>query len=187
MRRLTVFNQQSIDGYFCSRDGDVSWTHATGGEDRAFREFSEANARSNNTLVFGRKTYEMMASFWPSPMAAQQFPVLAAQMNALAKIVFSRTLDRATWNNTTIASGDLVTEIRRLKSEPGKDLTILGSGSLVAQLVHAGLVDELGIMVIPIVLGAGRSMFGADVTTMTLTKTQAFHNGRVYLRYEPTA
>ena len=186
MRRLTVFNQQSLDGYFSSTGGDVSWTHPKG-EDPEFAEFSANNARSGGVLVFGRTTYEMMASFWTMPVAAKQFPVLAEQMTKLPKIVFSRTITKPTWNNTTVMKGDVVAELRKLKSEPGADMAILGSGSIVAPLVQAGLIDQLGIMVIPVVLGAGRTMFaGVEIRLdFTLASTRSFRNGRVFSSYEP--
>jgi dihydrofolate reductase len=188
MRKLSVFNQVSIDGYFTSRDGDVGWTHQDDG-DPEFEEFTEGNASGGGALIFGRKTYEMMVSFWPTPAAAKQFPVVARQMNALPKIVFSRTLKKVSWNNTALVKGEPAAEMRKMKSAPGEDMTILGSGTIVSQLAREGLIDEYRIVMIPIVLGDGRTMF-QDLQRpldLELVKTRAFRNGRVVLQYKPKA
>src|SRR5207249_2542951 len=100
-------------------------------EDEEFKEFIAGNA-AGGTLVFGRKTYEMMESFWPTPTAAKQFPEVAKQMNALPKIVFSKTLKKASWNNTRLVKGDLIAEIRKLKKEAGDDLATL----MFTRLLH---------------------------------------------------
>ena len=186
MRRLSVFNSVSVDGYYSSIDGDVSWSH-NGGDDPEFRAFIEGNAAGGGMLLFGRKTYEMMVRFWPTPLAAQQFPVVAKQMNELAKVVFSRTLAAASWQNTTVVS-ELLAGVERLKREGEGDLTILGSGSVVAQLAQAGLVDEFQVLVVPVVLGAGRTMFGGCARQdLRVTSRRAFRNGNVYSVYEPRA
>jgi dihydrofolate reductase len=184
MRRLIVFNNVSLDGYFADRNGDMSWAHQ---QDAEWRAFAAENAKGEGVLVFGRITYEMMAGFWPTPAASQTFPVLAERMNNLPKIVFSRTLERASWNNTKLVKGDLAAEIRRMKSEPGEGMAILGSGSIVSQLAQEGLIDEYQIAVHPVALGAGRTLF-AGVTgrlPLKLTKTRTFGNGNVLLCYEP--
>jgi dihydrofolate reductase len=110
-------------------------------------------------------------------------------MNALPKIVFSRSLDRATWNNTKLVKGDLASEVRKLKQEPGEAMVILGSGTIVSQLAQEGLIDEYQIVLNPVVLGAGRTMFegGRQKRGFTLTRTRAFGNGNVLLCYEPAS
>ena len=110
-------------------------------------------------------------------------------MNQTPKIVFSKTLDRAEWNNTTIVKGDLVTEVEKMKSEPGEPMAILGSGSIVSQLTRAGLIDEYQILVIPIVLGEGTTMFdgAGTMVDLRLTETRSFRNGKAFLVYEPRA
>ena len=185
MRRLSVFNSVSVDGYYRSVDGDLSWSH-NGADDPEFRAFIAGNARGGGALVFGRKTYELMASFWPTPAAAAQMPIVAKQMNELPKLVFSRTLTAAAWQNTTVVGGELVAEMQRLKREGEGDLTILGSGSLVAQLAQAGLVDEFQLLVVPMVLGGGHTMFeGCPKQPLVATTTRSFGNGNVYTVYEP--
>jgi dihydrofolate reductase len=186
MRKLIAFEQVSLDGYFVDGKGDMSWAHK---RDPEWNEFAGSNAGGDGALVFGRVTYEMMASFWPTPAAMQSMPAVAEGMNKLPKLVFSRTLNAVSWQNTTLVKGDLVTEMRRLKSQAGPGMAILGSGSIVSPLAQAGLIDELQIVVNPIVLGSGRTLFeGAkDKIGLKLKKSRAFSNGNMVLYYEPAA
>jgi dihydrofolate reductase len=185
MRRLTVFNQVSLDGYFTDANGDMSWAHK-GGDNAEWNAFVANNAEQGGALLFGRVTYEMMASFWPTPMAQQMNATVADRMNAMPKYVFSRTLASAAWSNTTLLNGPIAGEMRRLKSEPGPDMTILGSGSIVSQLSHAGLIDGYQVIVNPIVLGGGRTLFdGVDRLNLTLASSRVFGNGNVLLSYAP--
>ena len=109
-----------------------------GNEDPEYSAFVAENASGGGQLLFGRITYELMASYWPTPVADQHNPAVAKGMNSMAKVVFSRTLDQASWNNTRLVKGDLVSEVRKMKNEPGPGMAILGSGSIVAQLAPAG-------------------------------------------------
>jgi dihydrofolate reductase len=110
-------------------------------------------------------------------------------MNSMRKVVFSRTLDKAAWNNTKLVKDDMVGEVRRMKEEPGDNMVIMGSGSIVSQLTQEGLIDEYEVVVNPIVLGKGRTMFEdvKEKLNLKLTKTRAFGNGNVFLCYEPMA
>lgn len=186
MQRVIAFEQVSLDGFFVDARGDMSWAHK---QDPEWKEFAAGNASGGGTLLFGRVTYEMMARFWPTPAAMQSAPVVARAMNELPKVVFSRTLKNVSWENTTLVKGDLAAEVRKLKGQPGPGLAILGSGSLVSQLTQAGLIDELQIVVNPIVLGKGRTLFeGVEQKhALRLFKTRAFGNGNVVLYYEPMA
>jgi dihydrofolate reductase len=129
-----------------------------------------------------------MAGFWPTPFAAQNMPVVAERMNNLQKVVFSRTLDNATWNNTRLVKDNMIGEIQKLKRETGEDMTIMGSGSIISQLTQHGLINEYQFVIIPVVLGKGRTMFDGITgkLPLKLTKTQPFKNGNVVLSYEPT-
>jgi dihydrofolate reductase len=186
MRKLIVFNSVSLDGYFVDAKGDMSWAHK---QDPEWNEFTRENASGGGELVFGRKTYEMMASFWPTPQAMQMMPAVAEGMNRMPKVVFSRTLDKASWNNTRLVKDNIAVEMRKLKNEPGPGMAILGSGSIVAQLAQEGLIDEFQIVVNPVVLGKGRTMFEGikDKLTLKHTRTRTFGNGNVLLCYEPLA
>ena len=182
MRKLTVFNNVSLDGYFTDAHADMSWAHK---QDPEWMSFTSENASGDAELVFGRVTYEMMASFWPTPQAMQMMPIVAEAMNRMRKTVFSKTLDTATWQNTRLFKNDLIGNVRRMKTEPGPDLLLMGSGQLISQLTQAKLIDEYQIVVTNSILGAGRSMFEgvSGKPSLKLTKTRAFQNGNVVLWY----
>lgn len=182
MRQVIVFNNVSLDGYFVDRNGEMSWAH---GVDPEFDAFTQENAKGGGTLLFGRVTYELMASFWPTPMAAENFPVVAEGMNKHPKVVFSRTMEKASWSNTRLVKDDLIGEVRTLKREAGTDLVIMGSGTIVSQLAQAGLIDEYQIVLVPVVLGGGRTLFeGVEKKLdLKLKSSRVFPGGKVFLRY----
>jgi dihydrofolate reductase len=186
MRTLSVFNSVTLDGYFTAANGDMSWAHV-GSDDPEFSAFVANNAKGGGMLLFGRITYEMMASFWPTPMATERNPAVAGRMNSLPKLVFSRTLERASWSNTTVVKGDPAAEIRKLKNEPGPNMAVLGSGSIVAQLAQERLIDEYQVVVNPVVLGQGRTLFEGvkNMLGLKLTRSRVFNNGKTFLAYEP--
>src|SRR5258707_4189296 len=186
MPRLNMFNSISLDGYFTDANNDLSWAYAGSDEDADdFQKFVAGNASGASALVFGRVTYEMMASFWPTSAAAAQMPDVAAGMNRAAKYVFSRSLKKADWAKTTVLNGDPAQEIAKLKRAEGPGLTILGSGSIVKQLASAGLIDDYQLMVCPVILGSGRTLFGGipDRPRLRLANSRTFKNGKVFLHY----
>jgi dihydrofolate reductase len=180
MRKLRVFESISVDGYFCDAAGGMSWAHA-GREDAEFAAWVGGNASGGAELLFGRKTYQMMEAFWPTPSAAEQMPVVAKGMNAARKYVASTTI-RPSWNNTQLLKGDLTKAVRDLKRSEGPALTVLGSGSVAAQLGEAGLVDEYQFVVIPVALGSGRTVFTKG-RQLHLLDQRAFHCGNVVATY----
>jgi dihydrofolate reductase len=184
MRKLTVFNNVTLDGYFTDKHGDMNWAHK---DDPEWNAFTAENAKGGGVLLLGRVTYELMASFWPTPMAMEQMPDVAKGMNNLQKVVFSRTLDKASWNNTKLVKSDLVEEVRKMKTETGQDMVILGSGTIVSQLSEHRLIDEYQIVLVPIILGQGRTMFEGmkDRLMLKRTKARTFENGNVLVSYEP--
>jgi dihydrofolate reductase len=186
MRKLIVFNMVSVDGFFVDSEGDMRWAHKN---DAEWNAFTSGNASGSGVLVFGRITYELMASYWPTPMALQSSPVVAKGMNEMPKIVFSRTLDKASWSNTKLIKGDLAAEVRKLKQESGPDMVILGSGSIVSQLTQDNLIDEYQLALSPIVLGKGRTLFEGVQAKMNLKRTNSrtFGNGTVFVCYQPVA
>jgi len=183
MRKLLVFQNVSLDGYFADAHGDMSWAHKS---DPEWNAFVEGNAGGESEILFGRVTYEMMAIYWPSAHALENNPAVAAHMNEQAKVVFSRTLDEALWSNTRLVKSDPAAEVRRMKGEDGSGMVIFGSGTIIALLAQEGLIDEYMLAVHPIVLGSSRSMFEGvrDRLALKLTKTRAFENGSVLLCYE---
>lgn len=187
MPKLTVFNQVTLDGYFSGTDGDYSWAHRPGNQDPEWLAFVQENARGGGRLLFGRKTYQIMANWWPTPQAAAAMPAVAERMNGLEKVVFSRTLKEASWRNTRLVGTSLTDEIRRMKADNGPDMAILGSGSIVGQLAEAGLVDQFQVAINPVVLGSGRTMFSGVTHRLDLRRTSVrnFGNGNVVVCYEP--
>jgi len=184
MRKIRVFENVSLDGFFADEKGDMSWAHK---HDEEWNAFASGNAGGEAELLFGRVTYEMMAAFWPTAEAARMLPEVAAGMNRMKKFVVSRTLKDASWQGTTLLTGDLVAEAKRLKAATGPDLLILGSGSIVSQLSEARLIDHYQIVLSPIVLGRGRTLF-ETVTgkrPLQLASSRQFKNGNVVLMYTP--
>jgi dihydrofolate reductase len=184
MRKLGVFENISLDGYFTDALGAMTWAH-DGVPDPEFTEFTCNNAKGGGALLFGRVTYEMMAGFWTTDAAARMMPDVAKQMNALPKYVFSNTLKKADWNNTSILLGEPAAELARLKKEGGGDITILGSGTIVTQLAQARLVDSYAFVVCPVVLGRGRSLFDGvkERQLLKLETSRSFKNGKTFLSY----
>ena len=182
MRKMFSFMMTSADGYHAGPGQALDWHNV----DHEFSQLALAQLRGAGTLVFGRVTYEGMAGFWPTPAGEESDPEVAKAMNATPKIVVSRTLTQATWAGTRIISSHAEEELARLKQQPGQDIVIPGSSTLTAGLLQAGLLDELRIMVNPVVLGQGRSLFaGAGKTSLKLLRTRPFTSGNVLLCYQP--
>lgn len=185
MRKLFSFMVVTLDGYYEGPDGEFDWPNV----DDEFNEFAVSQLDDIDTLLFGRATYENMASYWPTPEAREDDPAaIADRMNSIRKIVFSRTLDKADWQNTRLVKDGASETISELERQPGKDLAIFGSPTLTASLIEQGLVDELRVMVHPILLGAGKSLFGTLTrrVPVELQRTTIFHSGNVLLVYRPT-
>lgn len=183
MKKITAFNFITLNGFLNDVDGDISW-HRHGVEEN---QFAAESLQSGNTLLFGRNTYEMMAGYWPTPMAMQNDPDVAEGMNNAEKIVISRTLKKADWKNTKVISDNVIQEIKHLKILPGNDITILGSGSIVSLLAKNDLIDEYQIMIDPVAIGSGTPLFKGIRQTLNLELIQvkAFKSGTVLLSYKP--
>ncbi|HTA28701.1 MAG TPA: dihydrofolate reductase family protein [Bacteroidia bacterium] len=182
MRKLNCFNFISLNGFYKGANEDYSWhTHDDEGA-----KFSEENLKGGGTLVFGRVTFEMMEKSWTSEWALKNMPKVAEGMNKAEKIVFSNTLEKAAWQNTTLFKGDMIAEIKKLKQSPGNDMCILGSGNILAQLADHNLIDMYQLMIDPIVLAEGTPLFNniKHRLNLKLTSTKAFKSGSVMLCYE---
>jgi dihydrofolate reductase len=183
MKKLYFFMMTTANGFYERGPWEIDW-HNT---DEEFNEFAIEQLEQMDTLVFGRKTYEGMAGYWPTPETIASDPIVAAKMNGLRKIVVSKTLERADWNNTRVVREP--TEIAALKREPGKDALLIGSSDLAVSLGALGLIDEYRIMVNPIALGKGKPVLqglAADLK-LTLLRTRTFKNGNVLLAYAAKA
>ncbi len=183
MRKLFVFNLVTLGGYFEGPNKDISWHNV----DSEFNDYAIDMLNSVGTLLFGRVTYELMANYWPIPDAIKNDPIVAGKMNSLPKIVFSKTLKKVAWNNTRLVTDNIEDEIQKIKKRPGKDIALLGSGSIMSEFAQRGLIDEYRIMVNPIVVGDGTPLFKGikHRLDLKLTYSRTFRNGNVLLYYEP--
>lgn len=184
MRKLTAYNFITLNGFFKGPNEDTNW-HTHGEEEAKYSE--EALAQEDNILLFGRKTYEMMASFWPTPQAKELFPKVAEGMNKAQKIVFSETPFEPEWENAQVISGDIVEKIREIKKAPGKNMTILGSGAIINLFTDHGLIDEYQFMIDPVALPEGTPVFKniKQKLDLRLTASKVFKSGVVLLNYQP--
>lgn len=167
----------SLDGYFEGENHDLSWHNV----DEEFNDFAIKQLDEADTLVFGRTTYDMMASYWPTE---EDDVEVASRMNSMQKVVFTHQPLTSDWQPTTVVSD--IEKLRELKQQPGKSIAVLGSSNLCVSLLKAGLIDELRIMINPVVIGKGTTLFNGLATrcNFTLTDTRSFQNGNVLLRYK---
>ena len=179
MRKIVATEYMSLDGVF---EEPGQWAFPFWSDQAAKFKFDELFA--SDALLLGRKTYEGFAAAWPTMTDEAGF---SDKMNGMPKYVVSTTLDTAEWNNSRLIKENVVDEIAKLKQEPGQDILLAGSGQLLHTLLQNNLVDELRIMLHPVVLGSGKRLFqdGIDTTVLKLTGTETFDSGIVILRYEP--
>jgi dihydrofolate reductase len=182
MRKIIFQMMVSLDGYYEGLKREIDWHNV----DNEFNEFAISFLNSLDFLIFGRITYELMASYWPTPDALTDDPIVAERMNNLRKIVISRTLDKAEWNNTRLIRENITEELVKLKQQKGKDIAIFGSSDLAVSLIKANLIDEYRIMINPIVLGNGKTLFKgiSDRLKLKLSKSKTFNSGNVMLYYQ---
>jgi len=183
LRNLFAFNMVTLDGFFEGPNRDISWHNV----DDEFNQFAIEQASTVGAILFGRVTYELMASYWPTPAAQSDDPMVANLMNTLPKVVFSRTLQKAEWNNTRLIKDNVAEEILKMKQEPGNDLAVFGSANLLSSLMQMNLVDEHRVMVNPVLIGSGTPLFRniAQKVDLKLVKTRTFKSGNVLLYYQP--
>lgn len=175
MRKAFLFMMVTLDGYHEGVDHDISW-HNAGNQE--FQDFANAQLDTADTLIFGRRTYDMMASYWPG-----EADETARRMNAARKVVFTHSPLSVDWQPTE-ASDDIVAKMNELKAEEGKDIAVLGSNNLSASLLREGLLDEIRIMINPVAIGKGTSLFGGiEQHNFTLIDTHTFENGNALLTY----
>jgi dihydrofolate reductase len=183
MKKVIWFNMITLDGFFEGPDRELGWHNV----DEDFNTFAIEQLNTVDTLLFGRVTYALMADYWPTSVAKNKNPAIAGIMNCSSKIVFSKTLSAADWNNTRIIKGNAIEELARLKKQPGKDMMMFGSAGLATSFIQHGLIDEFRIMLNPVVIGQGHPLF-KDIhrkLTFKLLNTKAFISGNVLLCYEP--
>ena len=181
MRKLIMWNMVTLDGLFEGpKKWDLDWHNYVWGDE--LEAFSLDQLRTVGMLLFGRITYEGMAAYWTT----EQGPV-ADLMNSLPKVVFSRTLTKAEWQNSTLVNDKAAEAVRALKEQSGKDLFIFGSADLSSRMMQAGLIDEYRLGLNPLVLGGGTPLFKPNLSQMKMRLLEArpLSSGVVILRYEP--
>jgi dihydrofolate reductase len=194
VRKIVVVNFMSLDGVMQGPghpDEDRSGGFDHGGwvmpyiDEEWGKVFAEGSA-TTDALLFGRKTYEIMAAHWPHQ--PDDDPI-AAMMNGTQKYVVSNTLTEVTWENSSLITGDVVAGLTELKEGPGKNITVLGSGELLRTLMTHGLVDEYVVALYPLVLGYGKRLFrdGLPRIPLALAATRPTTTGGVILTYRPSA
>jgi dihydrofolate reductase len=182
MHTISTFTYVSADGFFAGPDGEIDWFHSVPKDDE-FEKHTHRQSGTRNTLLMGRTTYDMMKAFWPTDEATKSDPEMADVMRNSPKIVVSKTLrsleEGPNWKNLT-----LLRDVGDLKKD--SDMTVLGSGSIVQQLLNRGMLDDLHLVVVPIILGAGKALF-RDVhkTKLKLRESKSFGNGLVVNHYSP--
>jgi dihydrofolate reductase len=183
MRNLILFNMVTLDGFFAGPGGEIDWHNV----DQEFNDFANEQLSSADLLVFGRVTYEGMASYWPTPAGLRDDPIIAGRMNTIPKVVFSKTMKQAEWQNTRLVGENIGEEMSNLKKQPGKNMFIFGSANLALAFTKLGLIDEYRLIVNPVVLGKGRSLFEgmSDRLYLKLISSRNFKSGNVLLSYQP--
>jgi dihydrofolate reductase len=183
MRKIIFQMMITVDGFFEGPDQELDW-HVV---DKEFIDYAIDLLDSVDAILFGRVTYQMMAAYWPTPAAIEDDPIVAERMNNLPKIVFSPTLEEVEWQNSRLVKGNIAEEVEKLKHQPGKDMVIFGSSDLAVALTKLGLIDEYRIIVNPVVLGSGKTLFKGinDRLKLKLLDVRTFSSGSVLLRYQP--
>ena len=196
-RKIVVFDRISADGYFSAADGALDWVVPDADLDKG----AAGKLGDSDTMLFGRRTYDMFESFWPhvlkDPATAPdphnpgrhtpEMRSLAEWINAAKKIVFSTTRREVSWTNSELRREIVPREIEALKAQPGKTIMLFGSGSVVSRLSELGLIDEYQLVVCPVLLGGGRSLVSgmAGRVSLELLEARPFPSGNVMLRFAP--
>jgi dihydrofolate reductase len=180
-----VFNLVTLDGFFAGPNGEIDWHNY----DEEMGGYSIEQLKSLGALMFGRTTYDIMASYWPTPEAARGEAQVADMMNNIPKIIFSKSIqevkDGPRWKNVRLFHEIKPEEIMELKREDQGDIAIFGSGTIVQQLANLNLIDEFRVIINPLLLGNGKPLFKGVKNKLKLVKTRVFANGNVLLCYKP--
>lgn len=185
MRKLKLQMQMTINGYVGKPDGKNDWM--TWNPDDEFLAFLVSLIDSSDTLLLGRKTAEVLIPFWEHTAENNPAHPFAKKIVDIPKVVFTKTLDQSTWNNTTLAKGNLAEEIANLKKQNGKDILVFGGAGFVASLISEGLIDEYHLIVNPTAIGSGMTIFHSlnDRQEFSPIQAKLYSGGKTVLSYKP--
>lgn len=181
MRKLILSMMVSVNGFIEDPKKDISW-HVW---DKEMDKYMNSFLSKIDTILLGRIAYQLMADYWPSASTEDSF--ITGQMNALPKIVFSKTLKKAEWNNSRIINENIPEEILKLKQQPGKNLVLFGGAEISWAFMKLGLIDEFHLIINPVVLGGGKLLFKRteNKSNLKLINVHQFKCGNVIHFYEP--
>lgn len=189
MRKLTLEEWVSLDGYVTDKNNQLDFfTNLTPDQNKHSDIDQLKFLETIDTLLLGRKTYELFVDFWPTATTDKE--VIADKLNAIKKIVFSNTITKAPWGKwaeAEIIAGEATSEIKKLKSFPGKNMVLWGSISLAQSLMRENIIDEYHIQLCPVLTGGGRSLFTQQINfnQLRLKELRKYDTGTVFLNYEP--
>ena len=182
MKKIIAIEWLSLDGYFSDSDNGTDWFVS----DEETWKYLLGTFKSLDTILLGQVTYKMFAAYWLKPHPSDPNPKeLIDFMNNSRKVVFSKSLKKAKWNNSVVMKDIVPEEIHKMKQAPGKDIVIYGSGSIVSQLTKLGLIDEYQFLINPVFLGNGKTIFKSEEAKAKLKFLDAkkFECGNIMLRY----
>ncbi len=186
MRKLVLFMHMSLDGYASDSNGGLGWIPYT----EELQAYADEVGAEVGSPVYGRATYRLMEGYWPTvlddPNASQHSRDHARWVQDVQKIVISRSMDKAEWNNTVLIKDNIEERIRALKDQPGKNLVIFGSPGAAKTLLRLGLIDECLLTICPVILGGGLSVFdgGGETIKLSLLSSRTLQSGIIAARYE---
>jgi dihydrofolate reductase len=185
MRKLKLQMQMTINGYVAQPNGKSDWM--TWNPDEELIAFMSSLLDASDTLLLGRKTAESIIKYWEDTANENPAHPFAKKIATIQKIVFTKTLDKPTWKNTTLAKGELAEEIAGLKKQNGKDLLIFGGAGFVSALIKEGLIDEYHLIVNPTAIGDGMTIFNSldGVRRFTPIQAKLYPGGKTVLSYKP--
>jgi len=183
MRKIIVLSYLTLDGFTASKGGGSKWLVWDNGVDEYYKE----TQRTADTIFFGRTSYESLKDYWSTSKSSGEDTGMIEYINETKKIVFSKSMKTADWNNSSLLCEIVPDEIEAIKNEPGKNIIVIGSGSVVSQLENVKLIDEYRFISIPVVLGEGKPYFENldDKLELELIETKSFECGSVLHRYQP--
>ncbi len=191
MRKLILEEWVSLDGYISDKDGNLDFFTKLSADENKYSDQDQLKfLKTVDTILLGRKTYELFVDFWPT--ATTKTEIIADRLNELDKVVFSNSLEKAPWgkwNNAKIIKGEAVEAIKKLKALPGRDMVLWGSISLAQDLMKENLIDEYHIQLCPVLIGTGRPLFldSDDFKKLKLAEVRKYQTGTVFLDYRLTS